>query len=259
MASGIEPDLELLANIKQHLPEVHGGEEFVKYFSKDKAAIDVGACGGEYSCVMAEMFEKVLSIEPTGDMASHLRKALPCNCEVVESALGAEPGTVSIRVPKIGGVRMNALSTVTSHNFEFSDIGAVDVDEVKQATIDQLVSERSFKPSFIKIDVEGYEGNVLAGAREVIRIGRPVVMIEIEKRHNKNYSEIFSMLGSYGYAPFHFRNGRLSVSSPAIVEESFDFLKGVGVSGMQEMIAAKASEKYLNNFIFLPLSPYRMQ
>lgn len=254
MAAGIEPDLDFLATIKRHLPAIQGGEKLCEYFTKGHTAIDVGACGGEYSCVMATMFSKVLTIEPTADMAALLRRSLPANCELLECALGSEIETVSIRVPKINGLRMNALSTITDHNFEFSDIGVVDVDVVRQTTMDQLVSEWRLKPSFIKIDVEGYEGNVLMGARQTVQVHKPVLMIEIEKRHNRNYLDIFTLLDSYGYVPFHFRHGKLLPSGAAVVEESFQVLQGMGVSGMKEMIAVKVNEKYLNNFIFLPLT-----
>jgi FkbM family methyltransferase len=257
IASGLEPDLCLLANIRCHLARVKGGERFREYFSKNRTAIDVGACGGEYSCVMARMFGKVLSIEPTADMVSVLRRSLPRNCEIVGCAIGAESGSVSIRVPKIDGVRMNALSTIAGHSFEFSRIDTVDTDVVRQLTIDQLSLERKLEPSFVKIDVEGYEGQVLLGARKTIESCHPVIMIEIEKRHNRGYRDIFSSLGSLGYVPFHFQGGALLPSSPDIVEKAFDYLAGMGTAGMNDVISSKASEKYLNNFIFLPISSCR--
>ena len=72
--SGMEPDLYLLANMRKHLSGIQGGEKFLDHFSKGQSAIDVGACGGEYSCVMSSMFGKVFSIEPTADMAEWLKK-----------------------------------------------------------------------------------------------------------------------------------------------------------------------------------------
>jgi FkbM family methyltransferase len=254
LRGGVDPDLYLLANIRSQLSGIQGGGRFAAYFSKENSAIDVGACGGEYSCVMAGMFKTVLSIEPTADMALLLRRSLARKCEVVECVMGATVGEVSLRVPKIGGVRMNALSTVADHDFEFSEVGTIDTDVVRQLTIDQLVSDRKLRPSFIKIDVEGYEGNVLLGSMKVIQSCKPVIMIEIEKRHNKGYLEIFTLLESQGYVPFHFRGGKLSLSGPSIAEESFAYLKGSGISGMMEVISSKMSEKYMNNFIFLPMS-----
>ena len=252
--SGMEPDLYLLANIRKHLPGIQGGEKFLGHFSKEQSAIDVGACGGEYSCVMSSMFGKVFSIEPTADMAEWLKSALPRNCQLMECAIGATIGEVSIRVPRVNGVRMNALSTVADHGFELSMVDTIDTHIVQQLTIDRLASEADIQPSFLKIDVEGYEGNVLLGSRNVIESYKPVIMIEIEKRHNTAFHDIFKLLGSQGYIPFHFCGGKLTLSGPRIVEESFNYLERNGISGMMEVISTKVSEKYLNNFIFIPLA-----
>lgn len=249
-----DPDLYLLANFKKYLSDCPGGQKFIGHFSAKNTGIDVGACGGEYSIIMAAMFGKVLSVEPTSDMAEVLRKSLPGNCEVIECALGEGLGEVSLRVPKIDGSRMHALATVADHGFDFSNIGMVDTAIVKQLTIDSLVSERNLRPSFMKIDVEGYEGKVLLGSVKVIEAFKPVLMVEIEKRHNKQFMEIFSLLSSCGYVPYHFRAGKLCVSSPSVVEESYEHLRNSEISGMTEVMASRKLERYINNFVFLPMS-----
>ena len=254
ITSRMDPDLYLLAHFKKYLSELEGGNKFLKYFSKENAAIDVGACGGEYSSVMASIFGRVLSVEPTSELAAVLRKSLPDNCEIFECALGGAPGQVALRVPKIDGHRQHALSTVADHGFEFSNIGVVETVIVPQLTIDQLVAERSLVPSFIKIDVEGYEGKVLDGATKIIDTHKPVLMIEIEKRHNAQFREVFSFLSSRGYVPYHFRSGTLCLSSAALVDESFEHLRSSDISGMMEVLASKKSERYINNFVFLPMS-----
>lgn len=252
ITSRIDPDLHLLANMRKYLSELQGAEKFIDYFSKTRIGIDVGACGGEYSCVMATIFGRVLSIEPTFDMAAVLRNSLPNNCEVIECALGETPGEVPLRVPVISGRRLHALSTVSDHPFAFSNIGMVDITKVKQATLDKLVSDRNLRPSFIKIDVEGYEGEVLSGSMATIELCRPILMIEIEKRHNKKFREIFTSLNSYQYVPYHFRSEQLQLSGPNVVDESYEYLIGESVSGMAEVIASRGSGKYINNFLFLP-------
>ncbi|MFO1393255.1 MAG: FkbM family methyltransferase [Steroidobacteraceae bacterium] len=252
VSSNIDPDLYLLANCSRYLADLPDGETCIGRISKNHAALDVGACGGEYSIIMASMFGKVLAVEPTSDMADLLRRSLPRNCEVVECALGDSPREVLLRVPTIEGSRLHALATVADHSFEFSSIGAVDGALVKQLTIDELVSERGVNPSFIKIDVEGYEGNVLKGALEVLRTFRPILMVEIEKRHNRHFGEIFSLLGSLGYVAYHFHAGKLVESGPATVEESYAHLISDKVSGIQELLASKMTERYINNFVFLP-------
>lgn len=252
LSNKIDPDLYLLANFRRYLAELRDGKPFIARLSKKDTGFDVGACGGEYSVVMAAMFGKVISVEPTPDMAMLLRRSLPGNCEVIECALGDTPGEVFLRVPKIDGSRLHALATVADHGFDFSNIGTVDTALVKQFTIDQLVSERNVIPSFIKIDVEGYEGKVLLGSQKVLKGHRPVLMVEIEKRHNKEFGDIFSFLASFGYVPYHFQGGRLVPSSAATVEEAYAYLMSSEKLGIDEILASKMMEKYINNFVFLP-------
>lgn len=254
LSSRIDPDLYLLANFESYLSDLENGEQFITRFSKKHVGIDVGACGGEYAVVMAAMFGKVVAIEPTPDMAVVLRRSLPENCEVVECALGEVPGEVSLRVPKIDGSRLHALATVADHGFDFSNVGMVDTALVTQLTVDQVVSQRNLNPSFMKIDVEGYEGKVLLGSKNVIETYRPILMVEIEKRHNKQFGEIFSLLGRYDYVPYHFQGGRLCRSSPAIVEEAYAHLISDEISGMKEVMVSKKMGRYINNFVFLPKS-----
>lgn len=249
----MDPDLYLLAKLRTQLSEVEGAEKFLIHFSKQHAGIDVGACGGEYSCIMATIFGKVVAIEPTPDMAVVLRRSLPSNCEVVECAVGEFPGEVALRVPKIGDRRQHALATVADHGFEFSNIGMIDTTTVRQLTVDQIVGERNLVPSFIKIDVEGYEEEVLLGSMKVIEAHKPILMIEIEKRHNVRFRGIFDLLGSKGYVPYHFCSGKLFLSGPGVADKSFEYLKQTEISGMNEVILSKKTERYINNFLFLPM------
>jgi FkbM family methyltransferase len=252
--SRMDPDLYLLANIRTILLSIPSGNAYIQKLSKSSTVIDVGACGGEYSIIMGEMFDRVLTIEPTADMAAVLRESLPQNCEIIECALGDSIGEVVLRVPKVEGARLHALATVAEHGFDFSNIGMVDTATVKQLTIDKLMSERNTRPSFMKIDVEGYEGKVLLGALKVIEDCKPVLMVEIEKRHNKEFGDIFGLLGSRGYLPYHYRSGKLCLSGPEVVEDSYTCLKENEVSGMTEVMAIKKAERYINNFLFLPVA-----
>lgn len=254
LAGGVEPDMKFLANLPQYLLKAQETKHLASYFDGERVAIDVGACGGEYACVMARYFKKVLVVEPTHEMAVKLRTALPRNCEVLECAMGRTPGSVVLRIPKVSNARMYALSTVASHDFDFSDIGGVDTVHVKQCTIDELIRNKNISPSFVKIDVEGYEGEVLLGAIETIASCRPIFLIEIERRHNSNFREIFSLLESRGYQPFHLQDWKLQRSSYERVDESYACLIRENVSGMAEVILSRASGGYINNFLFLPIA-----
>ena len=66
------------------------------------------------------------------------------------------------------------------------------------------------KISFIKIDVEGHEIQVINGAKNLIKKFKPNLMIEIEERHSKNnLDETISYICSFGYQVFCLRNKKL--------------------------------------------------
>ena len=51
--------------------------------------------------------------------------------------------------------------------------------DVPTTTIDKLVADQGWTPDFIKIDVEGAEAKVLAGATQTARTARPWLMVEM--------------------------------------------------------------------------------
>jgi len=88
-----------------------------------------------------------------------------------EMALGAENGTVSLRLPPPGN---SAVASVTA-----SWINA-DKITVPVRSLDSLVAEHGIEGrlSLIKIDVEGYESQVLAGATDTLARFRPLLYVE---------------------------------------------------------------------------------
>jgi FkbM family methyltransferase len=248
----IDNDLHMLYHLKKYLLMCPDTEKLISYFSRDCSAIDIGACSGEYSYALAKNFQRVLSIEPIPEAILLLKKTLPRNCEVVECAMGEAYGEVCLRIPKVGNHRIGALATAASHDFDFSDIEDVDNITVNKLTLDGIVFEKNLKPSFVKIDVEGYEMNVLHGSIKVIENYKPIFMIEIEKRHNKEYREIFYFFHSKGYDQYYFRNNKLCALNHDVVNESYEYLRNSGVSGVSGIINSGFLENYVNNFLFLP-------
>ena len=71
---------------------------------------------------------------------------------------------------------------VTKINFCFHSSVPVKNIKVELRRIDSLVKELGSKPSLLKIDVEGFELEVLRGASELLSTGRPAMIIEVHPR-----------------------------------------------------------------------------
>ena len=66
------------------------------------------------------------------------------------------------------------------------------------------------KISFIKIDVEGHETEVIKGSLETINIHKPILLVEIEEKHNKkNVKETLNFINSLGYESFYYNKNEL--------------------------------------------------
>lgn len=66
-----------------------------------------------------------------------------------------------------------------------------DVIKVKQVPLDSYLE---YSPTFIKIDVEGYEGEVLKGAQKLLRECRPVVLVEVHPQFIGSFGATFESL-----------------------------------------------------------------
>jgi hypothetical protein len=104
--------------------------------------------------------------------------------------------------------------------------------------------------SFIKIDVEGHESDVLAGARHTIAREKPVMVIEIEPRHlNISYRQVIDSVLEMGYDAFFLKGDSLCCL------KDFDYEKN-----QQDYLRKNTnrfnpvSKKYINNFIFKPVT-----
>jgi FkbM family methyltransferase len=250
---GQNPDLSFLADLRQQVssPTLR---HLASRWPADAAGIDVGANIGEYAWALAQHMTRVIAIEPVPELAALLRRGAPRNVEVVEGVMGATAGEVKLRVPNVNGRRAGALATVADHDFKFSDIENFDTISVKQFTVDDMARMHNAKPFVVKIDVEGYEMQVLRGAAEVIRAHRPLLLIEIERRHTDDFVETFTWLAAEGYDAYDFRAMTPRPSGPHVVDESYNYLIANGIHGMTEMVNRLTPDKYVSNFLFVPRS-----
>tara|TARA_B100001057_G_scaffold393256_1_gene402115 strand:- start:422 stop:1225 length:804 start_codon:yes stop_codon:yes gene_type:complete len=63
------------------------------------------------------------------------------------------------------------------------------------------LDEYSYKPSFIKIDIEGHEFECIKGSIETIKKVKPILMVEYDK---KICEKIYTLLKRYNYERFYY-------------------------------------------------------
>jgi FkbM family methyltransferase len=151
---------------------------YAAFLGPGDLAFDVGAHVGNHARCFAALGARVIAIEPQPAFGAWLRRLFRNRhrITVVECALAAAPGTVelypSLRTPTVATASRRWLETVrASQGFErVRWAGAV---QVPATTLDALIARYGL-PRFCKIDVEGYEAEVLRG------LSRPIPALSFE-------------------------------------------------------------------------------
>jgi FkbM family methyltransferase len=153
--------------------------------------IDIGANIGNHSRYFAEVFSKVVCIEP-GDVASSVLNANMIssgiqNYEIHKCALGSASGRADFIIVS----ETNLGSSQISLN---KDSGPL---EVKVG--DELLDSHE-NIEFIKIDVEGFEADVLKGLLNTLIKWQPVICVEVLSE--SNWNDISVTLAEANYSQF---------------------------------------------------------
>jgi FkbM family methyltransferase len=159
----------------------------------DDLFVDVGANIGSYSVLASAVCgAHSVAVEPDPGTMESLKRNIGVNgvdshVTLVEAALGAERGTVNFTVGR------------DTTNHVATDID-VSTREVQLRTLDEILDGKS--PVLIKIDVEGYEAEVMKGASNTL-LNTSLLAILIETVHQKVRSQLEAAgFKQAGYDPF---------------------------------------------------------
>jgi len=191
--------------------ESHMHKIFEKYISKDSIVLEGGCHIGTHTLKLALLSKRVLAFEPMIKSNAILQENLKINninnVTVYGDGLSNKLDVayfewIGQNNPGASGLSNNPMGVP---NYERK----INKSEfpVNLITIDSLQLE---KLDFIKLDVEGYELNVIEGAINTIKKCNPIITLEIWKNHFGEYSlehakNHFKILINNGYAIEHIK------------------------------------------------------
>jgi FkbM family methyltransferase len=132
---------------------------FRQFVRRGDLVFDIGACRGHMSELFAELGGRVVAVEPNPLLAARMEHLYGSFFTVLARAVGAAEGRATLYVGRYAG--HSTLSEEWMERFARDDRWSDSVD-VPVTTLDALMGQYGV-PSFIKIDVEGYEPEVLRG------------------------------------------------------------------------------------------------
>jgi FkbM family methyltransferase len=171
--------------------------------------LDIGANGGQYGQELrADGFRgEIVSFEPLAEPFGRLQQACAADSKWSgqRAAIGNRRGAVTMNVAANAGASSSLLPMLATHDQAAPGARYVGTEEVQLVTLDDLldVAWPAGVPLHLKIDVQGYEWPVLAGASRTLQ---DVVSVEIELSFVPLYAggllfnQAMDRLGQLGFA-----------------------------------------------------------
>lgn len=226
---------------------------FCELVNPGDRVIDVGANYGIYVHALRRRGAIVEAFEPQPTCADVLRAyaAVDSAVRLHEVALGRRDGTAELEVPIVGGKAARgsaSLAHSVSGHPGFGD--GLQLSRSDDPGVERILVKVRPLDAFgftgiraIKIDVEGAELEVIAGATETLARCRPALLIEIEQRHHSDsIDRVFETMEALGYSGSFLVPGSGFRPTCEFQPEVHQQLASCG----------RRHSLYINNFLFRP-------
>lgn len=179
------------------------------YLREGDTFVDVGANVGAYTVLAsAGARATTYAFEPSRAALEHLHNNVELNR--IASLVHMEPYAVG---RTSGAVRLDTAGTSAMHRVAHTPTTEGTLDTVEMRTIDSY----HLQPAILKIDVEGYEAEVLAGARETLGSPELVAVIAENSDDDVHYGEhlntVQGYMAEYGFTAVQYDPWQRTISA----------------------------------------------
>jgi FkbM family methyltransferase len=154
---------------------------YSQLISPNDLVFDVGANVGNRTKVFLRLGARVVAFEPQSSCASLLQQELGTHprFRLVRKALGDKIGTAELRLgtAHVLATMSESWMHATQETGRFGSESWQGREQILVTTLDEVIREFG-APSFAKIDVEGYEPQVLSGLSQPLRSGSVEFAVE---------------------------------------------------------------------------------
>lgn len=206
-------------------------EEFIYFLNmipEDGTALDIGANIGVMTTAIARKVKhgKVISFEPMPDNIRVLKKMIQryklSNVSIQETALGDQPGSLTMVLPVMNNLKMQGLSHVKEEgNTDAWNQGREYTVPVQMLDNMQELTALN-RLDAIKIDVENYEYYVLKGGEKLLSKHMPFIYCELW--NNDKRRMVMDLLKGLGYEVKVYKDQQLIDFKDQVNETNFFFV-----------------------------------
>jgi len=180
------------------------------FFCKKKIIVDIGANDGMSYNIIRKFNKKtkIVSFEPNNYNFRNLKKVekidklFKCKNVALSNFNKKEnfytPYFKKYAITQMAGISRSGVKKRLKHSLFFREIFKI-IYLKKEILKTKKLDDYKYKPSFIKIDIEGHEFECIKGSIQTIKKFNPILMVEYDK---KICAKIYRVLKKYKYKMF---------------------------------------------------------
>ena len=185
--------------------------------------IDVGSHQGEFISrfLKKKNIKKIFCFEPNSKLFKKLIQTYKTNKKIILSncALGEKSTSKKFFLSNLSYNSTMSTFNKKSNYLKFKNLILKDKNQkstiIKQKSFDEVFKNINIKKSFLKIDVEGYEFNVLKGAKNKIKKVKYILIEhQFSNQYKNDFGKIkklltknnFEMIKSFYFPTLHYRD-----------------------------------------------------
>ena len=254
---GFRWDLDLTEGIDLAIFAFNGfgrttSRRLAKLVRPGSTVLDIGANIGAYTLLLSRLVGsegKVYAFEPTTYAFDKLRRNLALNPEVASRVVAEQVQLVRIGSENSASEIYSSWKVTGNQVRHPKHLGiAQPTTGAKTFTLDSYCERAGVKKiDFIKLDVDGFESDVIAGALKVLQRDRPVICLELAPyaltERRSSLAELLRLLHQVGYRLVYLENQSPVPNRPADLAAEIPSGAGIDVLAVPEFSNVEARPK----------------
>ena len=228
------------------------GRTLTEFVRPGSVVLDIGANIGAYTLFLSRLVGpegKVYAFEPTDYAFNKLQRNLGLNREFASRVIAEQAKLVKNDDDVSAAEIYSSWKVVGNQTRHPKHLGiAQPTTGAKTFTLDSYCERAGVKKiDFIKLDVDGFESDVIAGALTVLQRDRPVICLELAPyaltERGSSLAELLRLLHQVGYNLVHLENQSPVPNRPADLAAEIPSGAGIDVLAVPEFSNVEARPK----------------